>query len=112
VNKKGIESSMWVVGMVVIFVIMAVIVIMFYDIETGRFSAFIRHVTGGDNVEDVTAHCNSLVARSAQYEYCCAKKDVKHEVEDKVKQEELTCQELSSMKSGSKVEKMNCGDIC
>ncbi len=111
-HKKAIESVVWLVGMAVILVIAVVIAIMIYDLETGNFSAFIRDITGRDNTQDLIAQCNNLVDRGAKYEYCCAKKQVTYEQGEETKRQEITCQELSTMKLGTTIQKINCNNIC
>jgi uncharacterized protein YxeA len=112
-NKKALENSIWLVGMAVILVVITVIVTIFYDIETGNFSAFIRKITKSENTKDITTQCNSLVERNAQYEYCCAKKQIIYKQEDETKREELTCSQLSTKPIGTNIQKINCNkDIC
>lgn len=111
-NKKAAEILFWTLGVAVILVVAIVILVVFYDMETGNFSAFIREIRGAENVEDVAVLCNSLVSRKAPYEYCCAEKELRYETENGLKTEQITCQELSSRSIGSKIEKINCKGVC
>jgi len=111
-DKRGMELMVNTSVMIIMAILVAVILLVFWDIETGKFSSYIKELVGNSNVDSVITACNSFVSRDAAYEYCCSKKTVKYEVEDEIKEEQLTCAQLSSMKIGSKVEKMGCQDVC
>ena len=111
-DKRGMELMVNTSVMIIMAILVAVILLIFWDMETGRFSSYINGLMGKSNVDSLTTACNSFVARDAAYEYCCAKKTVKYESEDGIKEELLTCFQLSSMKFGSRVEKMECNNVC
>lgn len=111
-DKRGVELMVNTYVIIVLAILTVVILIVFWDIETGKFSSYINNVMGKSNVDSLTVACNSFVSRNAVYEYCCANKTVKYELEDKIKEEHLTCSQFSSMKIGARVEKMECQDVC
>ncbi len=111
-DKRGMELMINTSVVIIMAVLVAVILIVFWDIETGRFSSYIQGLMGESNVDSVITACNSFVSRNAVYEYCCAKKTVKYELRDEVTEEQLTCSQLSSMKIGERAEKMECQNVC
>ena len=110
-NKRGTELLVWSMGVAVLITVAIVIVIAFYDLETGKFSTFIRKISGKSNTEELTNHCNNLIERNARYEYCCARKQAIYETQDQIKKQEITCQELST-KGIIKTNQLNCENIC
>ncbi|OGJ20397.1 hypothetical protein A3K73_00085 [Candidatus Pacearchaeota archaeon RBG_13_36_9] len=111
-DKRGMELMINTSVVIVLAILTAVVLLVFWDIQTGRFSGYIKELMGKSNVDSVIAACNSFVSRNAAYEYCCAEKTVKYELEDGVKEEQLTCFQLSSMEFGSRMEKMECENVC
>lgn len=110
-NKKASSLVAWSFGMSVLLIMAMIILIAFYDLHTGNFSTFIKKISGKSNLQDMTTYCNDLAERNARYEYCCAKKPVNYEQEDKTIREQLTCQELST-KRLIKIKQLNCEKIC
>lgn len=111
-NKKGFHLMPETYAAVALAILISVVLISFYDLRTGRFSAFFRELIGDSNVDSAVALCNNLVSRQAIYEYCCAKKEVRYEEEGEIKEEQMTCQELSEMSFGSRIEKISCRKVC
>jgi hypothetical protein len=106
-NKKGVQLMKETYLAVILAILVSVILIAFYDLETGKFSAFLKDVTGNSNVDELVALCNNLVSRDARYEYCCAEREVRYE-DNEIKTEQMTCHELSTKSFGSEIEKMEC----
>jgi len=111
-NKKAAEVLFWSLGASVLMVVAIIIVVAFYDMQTGKFSAFIKDVVEKNSADTAVALCNNLVSRQASYEYCCARKEVRYEDNGKTKIEQMTCGELSTRSFGSEIEKMDCNGIC
>ena len=111
-DKRGMELVINTSVLIIMAILVAVILLVFWDIETGRFSSYVKEMMGKSNVDSMIAACNSYVAREAYFEYCCANKTVKYELDDGVKEEQLTCNQLSVMKTGERMEKMGCENVC
>ena len=111
-DKKGMELMVNTSVVIMLAILTVVILIVFYDIQTGKFSNYINGIMGKSNVDSVITACDSFVSRDAAYEYCCAKKTVKYEVDDEVKEEEMTCYQLSNTKIGERMERMECENVC
>jgi hypothetical protein len=107
-NKKGMELMVETYVVIILALLVAVVLIIIWDIQTGKFTSYIKEIMGKSNVDSSVAACNSLVARQATYEYCCSAREVRYEVNGSVEKEEMTCSELSAKEFGANVEKMNC----
>jgi len=111
-NKKGFQLMPETYAAIALAILISVVLIAFYDLRTGKFSAFVKELTGNSNVDSTIIACNSLVSREARYEYCCAEKEVRYENEGEIEEEQMTCHELSTKSLGSRIEKMNCRKVC
>jgi hypothetical protein len=109
-GNKGLALMIETYVVIILAILVVAVLIIMWDIQTGKFSSYIREVIGRSNVDSVAAACNTFVARQAPYEYCCSEKDVRYEVGKEVKKESMTCSELAAKEFGSKVEKMDCGE--
>ena len=111
-NKKGVQLMPETYAAIILAILVSVILIAFYDLQTGKFSSLIKNFVGNNNVDEVVTACNSLVSRDAKYEYCCVDKEEKYEDDGKIKTEQMTCHELSTRSFGSRVEGINCRKVC
>jgi hypothetical protein len=93
-DKKGAELMIGTFVVIVLAVMVLIVLIIFWELQTGKFSDFLGNFFGESNVDNLVASCNSFVIRKAVYDYCCVKRKTRHEVEGKMVEEEFTCKEL------------------
>jgi hypothetical protein len=107
-KKKAIQLMIETYVMIALALLVAVVLIVMWDVQTGKFSGYVKELIGRSNIDSTVAACNTFVVRQATYEYCCSKKEVKYEAGDGLKKEEMTCSELAEREFGIKVDKMDC----
>jgi len=112
-DKKGLELSINVIVILVLAILLLVALIVILNRQTGFFSDFLNNLFGKTNVDNLVTSCNSFVASSSVYEFCCVERDVKYKQAGKIAEEKLTCQELAdkSFTSG-RINKINCEGVC
>lgn len=113
-NKRATELMITTVVVIVLAILVAVVLIVFWDMETGIFSNFINNLVGETNVDSIVIVCNSLAERSSIYDFCCSKKEVKYEIDNEIKKETFTCKELAEKQFvGGRINKINCEEtVC
>jgi len=114
IGKKGMELMISTAVIIVLAILVAVVLIIFWDMETGIFSNFINNILGTTNVDSIVIVCNSLAERSSVYDFCCSKKEVKYQEGSQIKKETFTCKELIDKQfTGGRITKLNCeGTAC
>lgn len=94
----------------IVFAILAVVIlIVFWDLESGSFSRAFSDFVEGENVEGLIDECNNFADKSAFYNYCCVQREVKHKEGSEKIIEKMTCRKLEkkSFVSG-RIDKLNC----
>ncbi len=107
-KKKGMQLMVETYVIIILALLIAVVLIVIWDVQTGKFSSYIKEVMGKSNVDGIVASCNSFVARGAVYEYCCSLKEVKYQAGKETVSKFMTCKDLSNRDFGSEVRKMDC----
>ena len=108
-NKKGFELAINTIVMIVLAVLVLIGVLLIWNQQTGIFSDFLKNLAGKTNVDSLVASCNSLVTQEAVYNYCCVERDVKYEADGGLKEEKMTCEELSGRTfTSNRINKLEC----
>ncbi len=112
-NKKGFELAINTLVIIVLAVLVLIAVLLIWNQQTRIFSDFLKNLAGKTNVDSLVASCNSLVTQEAVYEYCCTEREVKYEEAGKMKEEGMTCDDLSGRTfTSNRINKLGCEDVC
>lgn len=110
-NKRGLELAIGTLVVIILAIVVLIFLLIFWNSQTGIFSDFFSSFVGKSNVDALVTSCNSLVTQQAVYEYCCIKKDVRYEKDDKIVKEKFSCRELREQNfTGGKIQELNCQD--
>ena len=110
-DKRGLELAIGTLIIIILAILVLVAILVIWNYQTGIFSDFLRNLQGKTNVDSLVTACNSLVTQNSVYNYCCVKKDVRYQENEKILKDKLTCQELSEKQfTGDRIEKLNCED--
>lgn len=107
-NKKGFEMiwSTWVV--MILAIILAVFLILFFTLWSGNFLDNIKGFFSKTNVDSVVKGCNILVQSGDNYNFCCDKKEVKYLLDGKLKTMNFACSELVDKDFVSGINSLDC----
>ncbi len=107
------ELAVSTIVIIVISILVLVAILIIWNNQTGIFSDFLRNLAGKTNVDAVVTGCNTLASQNSVYEFCCVGRMVKHEEEEKIIEEELTCLELVDKEfTSGRINKLNCENVC
>jgi len=107
-DKKAMELAIRTIVIIVLAILVLVAVLFIWNQQTRIFSDFLKNLAGKTNVDSLVTSCNSLVGRGSVYEYCCVKREVRYEEAGQLREETLTCYQLSEKSFGERINKLNC----
>ncbi len=109
-DKKDTELMIGTFVVIVLAILVLITLLVFWELQTGKFSEFINSLFVETNVDAVVASCNTLATQNAVYDYCCSEKKVRYKEDGKMMEQKLTCNELSEKPFGNRIDKLDCGN--